>query len=123
MAAILDSTALDGHIMFSPPLHGFPDITAVVSGDRYCLMLNHGRFVGGFKIHKAAVMLGNLLFSLWRSVNTTTVQHCLPACSFSCVLVNTALSSLGGPKQQPCDFRKPKEALQKDNVGDPCSEC
>lgn len=109
--------------MFSQRLHGVPDITTIITGDRYCLMLNHGLSVGGFKIHEAAVMLASLLFSLWLSVNTTTVQHCLPAYSFSCVLVSTALSSLGGPKQQPCDCRKPKEALQKDNVGDPCSEC
>lgn len=99
--------------MFSQPLHGFPDITAIITGDRYCLMPNHGLSVGGFKIHEAAVMLASLLFSLWLSVNTTTVQHCLPAYTFSCVLVSTALSSLGFPSSNHVISGSPKKLFRR----------
>lgn len=103
--------------MFSQPLHGFPDITAIITEDRYCLMLNHGLSVGGFKIDEAAVMLANLLFSLWLSVNTTTVQHCLPAYSFSCVLVSTALSSLGGSQAATTWFQEAQRSSSEGQRG------
>lgn len=73
---------------------------------------------GGCVAGYPAILSGAL--GLPEEVNTTDPGRCPSVCSFS-GSVSTTLYSLSGPRQQACDFRKPKDAPQKDNMGDPCS--